>query len=166
MEASNRTNEGRDFLPRFPRPAKHGQQHLTRVSRIDSVPTFAGDAVELRDEMGRITATRRYFFSQWPQSDVVIFSRHVARSLFSFRSFLSPQIMGLALSLRRKESGVNDLWRRCCFLYPRTSAEAAEGRTDGRTDGRTNERSFVSDKSKVNSDVSLSLSPSLPIHFT
>ena len=31
------------------------------------------------------------------------------------------------------------------------------GPTDGRTDGRTNERSFVSDKSKVNSDVSLSL---------
>ena len=32
-------------------------------------------------------------------------------------------------------------------------------RTDGRTDGQKNERSFVSDKSKVNSDVSLSLRP-------
>ena len=39
-------------------------------------------------------------------------------------------------------------------------------RTDGRTDGQKNERSFVSDKRKVNSDVSLFISPSLPIHLT
>ena len=142
MEASNRTNEERDFLPRSPpRPAKHGQQHLTRVSRIASRSNFCRRCGRVAGRDGTNNCYSTIFLStQWPQSDVVIFSRHVARSLssrFVPLSLLKSWASLLrSLSLRRNESGVNDLWRRCCFLYPRTSAAAAE---NGRSDRRAEE---------------------------
>ena len=83
-------------------------------------------------------------------------SRFVPLSRYSALLFLKSWAgSSLPFSFARPRSGVNDLWRRC-FLYSRTSAATATG------GGRTSEAS-VSDKSEMNSDVSLSL---LPFPFT